>query len=196
MGVGAAVVALDLGLFGAAGTLFGLGSANIWNPVGWGLLAISLITGIFGYRKKREMEEKLRTAKAKAHSKLLNAVNKTQDDINRAMDTYVNKILASVQTEHIEVMRRYASYAKKHLTQVDDLTSFLFSLDNEMKKLKFESMLTRLIGEESIKVLVVAEDNSTITLRLNAAVDSNGRIQRILSRVEEKQVFLECEAHV
>lgn len=196
-GVGATIVALDLGLFGATGTLFGLGSANFWNPVGWGLLVLSVVTGIFGYKKKQKMKKKLKEAKTEARSKLQKAVDDTQYDINQVLDTYVRQVLDSVQKEHVEVMRRYAFYAKKHLTQVDDLTSFLFSLGSEMQVHKFESMLRRISGEESIRVPVVAEDANTIRLRVQGDIDSKrDLIQRILSRVEEKQVFLDCEKYV
>ena len=87
-GVGATVVALDFGFIRSGWDSLRTGEREFWNPVGWGLLALSLITGIFGYSKKREMEEKLRAAKAEARSKLLKAVDDAQHEINRALDKY------------------------------------------------------------------------------------------------------------
>jgi hypothetical protein len=178
-GLGSAVVLAEGAIVGAAGTLFGIGSSQIWNPVGWGLLALSVGLGIWGWRKKSQMEEKIVQAKKQTIVDLKTGIDKVRDDLQGSFRKWVDEIINAIEKEHIGVMERYVRKLIRTLENTRRNASFC----------KFESMLSRLAKEKLFCVtgVVETEKNIHLELQLGGKLDLSS-FAPLLSRVEEKHV--------
>ena len=174
---------------GASGTIMGVGTANFWNPVGWGLMAVGIGLGIFGLKKKKEMKKKLQKAKADAVTRLSQAVDQAKNTVVSNLKLWVEQVLEKIQKEHIDVMAQYAKYAEKHLTEVDSLVMFLDHLNSKTQKVKFESMMRRFLQDESLMITEISEKDNTIMINLSSGTLRDVKcLEKVLSRVEEKTV--------
>lgn len=192
--LGSIVVLSEGAVVGAAGTLFGLGSSQIWNPVGWALLGGSVVLGIWSFLKGKEAKEK--RAKAKRHAQVqlqteIDSVTQTaRDDLNK----WSNEILNSVDREHIQVMTAYAVYAKKHLDQTRKLIDDISFTRNKAIHEKYAAMLRFLSGVESLEVFSVAEATASIEITVCGKLfKKTASMEKKLSRVEEKHVTIMTE---
>ena len=96
LSLGTTIVVSEIGILGASGTLFGLGSANFWNPVGWGLLASSILAGIAGWILKSKHKKKVAEAKIQAKNKISGKLRETKRKLLNEMNKWVNKVLRAL----------------------------------------------------------------------------------------------------
>lgn len=194
LGIGSAVVMAEvsvagLSIFGATGTLFGLGSANIWNPVGWAMLITSAGLGIWSYFNSKERAKKLAEAKNKARSEINSSVDKAKCEVERKINEWASDIIDEIEKNHIKIMEEYVSYAKKYLDEIITLNDFLEKLSGNSQKLKFQSMLRRLLDNETISVDAVVQDKENIVINiLKSGIKIENNIVDVLARVEEKSI--------
>jgi len=193
-GLGLAVVAAEGAFLGTAGTLFGIGSSNLWNPVGWGLLVASAALGILGLKKKKQKQEKTIQAKKKAVADLKGEIDKIRNSSKRALWKWSDAAIAIIEEEHIDVMEQYATYADKHLEQVRGLIRSLENGRQEAAVRKFESMLGRLADGEGLAVTKVSETENRICVNVRSTGNLDfAPFATALSRVEEAQVRIVTE---
>lgn len=191
LGIGTAIVMTDTVLTGVAGTLFGIGSADIWNPVGWVLLGLSAILGLLGWFFKSKAKKKLEEAKQKIRQKIIKKLHKTENRIESELNQAVKSIVDDISQNHVAVLREYADHIDKYLNQQKKLSAELRAANHLMSRLKFQAMLRRLIGIESIDVINVEESPNTIVLSTQSPnLKQTAKIEKILSRVEEKNVTI------
>lgn len=191
LGIGTAIVVADVGILGAAGTLFGIGSANIWNPVGWGLLAGSLVTGFLGLFARKKQKDKIREAKLEAKSNLEDALNKGRKGIKSNLDSWTNNIISEIETKHIDVMNVYVKYANKYLKSVEQLNKEMKQIIAKSQKRKYAAMIKCITDEKSIRVYKIEELDAEILLHVgNKRIRKAKKVQNIMSRVEEKEVII------
>lgn len=187
LSAGGALVASPL--LGPAGTLLGI--SNIWNPIGWGLFAGSIVLGGVGLLQKREMQKKIFAAKQEACRKLKGNLDSIQKTVHREFSAWSQRILEAIQHQHIDVMVEYSHYAKKHLQHVHALTTMLRQKMNAMRRAKFQAMFDRLLPDGVVTVHdVVDKAEAILVLVTNTQPLEKERIQTILTRVEEKSVYL------
>jgi len=79
---------------GAISTAVFIGTANIWNPVGWGLLGASAIVGIFSGFMKNYESKKLTKAKSEAKQNLLEHIKEMESKTISSYQTYFIKNIA------------------------------------------------------------------------------------------------------
>ena len=197
LGVGGAIVATNVtiagvSIFGAAGTLFGLGAANIWNPVGWGIMGLSALLAVGSFFAGKKKTAKLAEAKYNAQNEIKSSVGKIRTELNEQISKWTSSTLEEIETKHIQVMREYVNYAEKHLSEIDKLSEYLKDLVKVSQKAKFQSMLRNLTKSDMISVIAVAETQQSITIKLRSYPGFDKKnIQSILARVEEKPVIVE-----
>jgi len=191
LSLGTAIVLADVAILGEAGTLFGLGSANFWNPVGWALLAASVGFGIWEYSKKKELQEKIERSKNDTVNKLRTEINNLDNKVNSYFSAWTNQVIDNIQNQHIDIMSEYSKYAKKHLAEVQKVDMFIRNMLTKIKKMKFESLLISITDKTSLTVRDVVEKERNILIHINTLKDIDTKTtETVLSRVEEKQVKL------
>jgi len=184
-----AIVATEF--LGATGTILGVGTANIWNPVGWGLLALGGVLALAAAAKVKKAKEKLKKARADAATKLSAAVDRTESDIEERLAKWVDAMVTKIKTQHIGVMDQYAQYAEKHLNELTAATTFLDSLNARMQREKFQSMIRRFLNDDALTATEVTEADNTVSVHLDdSTVRFYHELEKALSRVEEKSVVI------
>ncbi len=196
LGIGGAVVMAEvsiagLSIFGTAGTLFGLGSTNIWNPVGWGLIIASAGLGIWSYFTSKERAKKLEKAKSKANNEIRSSVYKAKYEVERKINEWTSNVLDEIEKNHINVMEEYVSYTKKYLNEIEELSEYLEKLSEKSQKSKFQSMLRCLLENETVYVDAVVQTQKNIVVNiLRSGVKIDNNIPKILARVEERPIIV------
>lgn len=191
LSLGSAVVLADVAILGEVGTLFGIGSANIWNPVGWALLAASVGLGIWGYSKKKELQEKINKSKNDTANKLRAEITKLNNKVNSNFNIWTNHIIDNIQKQHIDIMLEYSKYTKKYLAEVQKLDLLIRNMVIKIKKSKFESLLVSITNNKSLTVKDVVETEKNIMIHINTLKGFDTKAtETVLSRVEEKQIKL------
>ncbi|OQX96391.1 MAG: hypothetical protein B6I24_11485 [Bacteroidetes bacterium 4572_128] len=66
---------------GATGTIFGVGTANIWNPIGWALIVASVGAGFVTLFFREKQKNKIAIAKKEAKKQLISSINQAKYDI-------------------------------------------------------------------------------------------------------------------
>lgn len=173
-GLGLTVVALDgaailggsLAFLGGSGTLFGLGAANIWNPVGWALIGASVIGGIWGMSKKKKMQDKIREAKKEAEVKITNDLINIKNGVESGLNRWVREILDAIQKNHIGVMVEYTKYSDKYVNKIKELNQSLENLIITKKKEKYSAILEKVLNISDISILNIIENDSEIKIDL------------------------------
>ena len=189
-GIGLAIVAAEGAILGAEGTLFGLGGANIWNPVGWGLIAAGVILAIVGGVAHKKHINKVKEAKNKAIMELKYMIYKTETNIIENIKNSIDKVIKTIKTEHIDLMDEYVKHSNKYLSQTSKLISQIDKTATFSEKQKFQSMINNILNSESFTVENIFHSNHNINIQLNDLPSSISTIQNILSRVEEKQIII------
>jgi len=190
-GIGSMIVTTQVGIFGAAGTLFGIGSANIWNPVGWGLLAVSVTTAFASVILTKKHKENNIRAKLEAVNMYSVALSKQKNRIARQVKQWVDKILDDIEENHIGVMQQYVEFSEKYITECNDLFANLERISTKSKRQKFRSMLRSLQLADGFRLKSIADNKNGIVINISGIQISNKKtIESILSRVEEKQVTI------
>ena len=177
-------------LLGPIGTVFWIGTANFWNPVGWVLMGVGIVLSIFGWTKAREMQEKLQQAKKEATGKMSRTIDEIEDRIKKDFEKSVEDTITKIQTDHIDVMAQYAQYAEKHLNDVDALTEFLERLNSQMQKAKFQAMIRRVESNDTVIGDDVIEGREGVTVTVSERIKHVENLQKALSRVEERPVAI------
>jgi len=188
--VGLAVVALDGSIVGAEGTLFGLGGANVWNPVGWALIAAGVVLGVVGIFMTKKQKQKIKEAKEKAAKELTKAINKTETEVTQRIKKAVNDTIKAIERSTIDVMKEYSNYSCKHLESVSGLVLDIENLIQNSSKQKFQKMLDNILNSSNINVENIYQSGYEINIVLNFIPQCDKDIIDILSRVEEKQIIL------
>jgi len=191
LGIGTAVVLADVSILGAAGTLFGLGSANFWNPVGWGLFAGSAVMGILGLFARKKQKEKIRKAKIDAKNDLEEALNKGKNEIEKHLNDWTKGIISEIRKKHINVMKEYVKYVEKHLGIVDQLSNNMTKIKTRSEKRKFRAMIRCITDDSQLQVYKVEDSDKEVFLYTGKRqLKGINSIQKKLSRVEEKKVII------
>lgn len=184
---GIGLVLVEGTLAGAAGTLFGAGTANIWNPIGW----IFIITGVgLGIFFKKKHNKKIAEAKNNAVEKLESMIYKTESNIIENIKNSIDKAVKTIKIEHINVMNEYVKYSTKYLTQTKSLIHQIEKTANISEKQKFQSMINNILNTECYTVENIFHLNHNINIQLNDLPNNISSIENILSRVEEKQIII------
>ena len=189
LSLGTVIVVSEIGIFGASGTLFTIGSANIWNPVGWGLLGTSVLAAIAGGILKKKHAKKIATAKKETRDKISGKLLESQRKFLNEMNQWVNKILKDLENSHIEVMKKYVEYSEKHITKCENLFSDLERVNTKSRRKKFREMVRCLQGNNKFKIKDVTERDNIIEIKIpNQNLSNKEYTEKVLSRVEEKPV--------
>ena len=176
---------------GPVGTVLWVGTANFWNPIGWGLLVLAFVLGVTGRFATNKMREKLQKARTDATNKLIQVVDETERSIDEGLDAWVESTITTIQTEHIDVMAEYARYAARHLDEVAALTEFLDRLISDMQKARYQFMIRRFAKDDTLLVEDVVEVREVVSITLSKNVEQvRPKLQMALSRVEEKAVVV------
>jgi hypothetical protein len=175
-------------LLGPVGTIFWIGTPNVWNPVGWALMALGIGLSIFGWAKAKERRKKLQRAKKDAADKLVQAIDETERSITDGLEKSVEDAIKSIQTDHIDVMALYAQYAGKHLNEVAALTEFLDRLRSQTQQTKYQSMIRRFEGNDKLIVTEVVEGQDGVSITLSHDIKKAQELEKALSRIEERPI--------
>lgn len=191
-GIGMAVVAAE-GVFlgaalGAEGTLFGLGGANIWNPIGWAMIGVSVVIGIIGYKSKQRHVKKVKEAKNTAVKDLNFMLIDVENKVNTSIIDSIAKSISSIESDHIDIMKEYVKYSSKYIKLTEQLILKIESTARLSEKQKFQSMLNNILNSKVYLVENISQVNQNIEVQLNNLPNSINEIQKIFSRVEEKIV--------
>jgi len=196
LSIGGAIIGANVTILGIstglAGTLFGIGTANIWNPVGWALMGLSALLGVGSAVARKKRVAKLAKAKHDTQDAIRSSVRNIRAALNEKISEWTSSILEEIETKHIRVMIEYVNYADKHLSEIDKLSKYLKDLVKVSQKAKFQSMLRNLTKSDMISVIAVVETQQSITIKLRSHSGFDKiNIQSILARVEEKPVIVE-----
>ena len=175
---------------GAAGTIFGWGSANIWNPVGWGLIGLGTILSITGLVLSRKQKKKIAEAKVNVRSELKKEIKALKKDLVGKILTSNAQIIEQLKIDHIDVLREYHLYSQKHQDEIRGLITLIENISIVTDKDKYQAILDNLCNSASFKIQDIIHAEKFISLILNELPDELDEIQRVLARVEEKQVIL------
>ncbi|WP_034893732.1 GTPase [Gillisia sp. Hel_I_29] len=175
---------------GATGTVFGLGSTNFWNPVGWGLMGLGIVLSIAGMFLSRKQKKKIAEAKNKARSELKKEIKAIKNNlINEILDSNA-KIIEQIKVDHIDVLSEYQLYSKKHQSEIKSLKILIEKIAIVTDKNKYQAIIDNLSNTTSCKIQNVIHSEKLITLILEELPDAIHELQRVFTRVEEKQVIL------
>ena len=189
--IGIAIVVADIGILGATGTLFGVGAANIWNPVGWVLMGASIVAGILGVFFKDKHKKEVAAAKAKARNDITEKIMKAKNKINSASNSWVNKILKNIEDNHIGVMQEYVEYTDIYIGECDNLFSELKKVVEKSRRKKFREMVRCIQEDDKLKIPKVTETDDLIEIAVpNLATEKKKKTEKVLSRVEEKTIVI------
>ena len=191
-GIGMAVIAAE-GVFlgvalGAEGTLFGLGGANIWNPVGWVLMGVGVLIGIIGFKSKKRHMQKVKEAKNTAVKDLNIMLLNVEKKVISSIKESITKSISSLEKDHIDIMKEYVKYSSKYINLTEQLILKIKSAASLSEKQKFQSMLNNILKSDVHIVENISQLDQNINIQLNILPSCFKTFQKILSRVEEKQV--------
>jgi hypothetical protein len=193
--IGGAIIATEITIgtlsTGAIGTLFGIGGANIWNPVGWTLIGLGILTTAFSFIFGSKQKNKIKEAKLEAEIKFKEGLEKQKKEISDALYSWSEKIIENIQYQHINVMEQYVKYIDKHLNEVKDLSEFLKDLENQNRFKKFEEMIKYIADNDTIKILSIVDsiDKTEIKIKCNEQLYFK-TIEDKLKKAESKQILI------
>jgi len=187
-GIGLSVVAMEGTIVGATGTLFGFGGANIWNPVGWILIGSGVILSITGRIFAGRRKKKIAEAKINATNELKSALNKTKFDVISKINNKNNDVINQIKKDHIDVLSEYLLYSKKYQTEIKHLTSLIENISTNSEKNKYQAMFNNIYNSDYYNVRDVFQKDNNISIFLNEIPMNVDEIQKVFSRVEEKQI--------
>jgi len=189
-GIGLAVVAMEGTIVGATGTLFGVGGANVWNPVGWVLIGSGILLSITGLIFAGRRKKKIAEAKIKAVAELKSALNKTKYDVTSNINETINNVIKQIKKDHIDVLSEYLLYSKKYQTEIKHLISLIEKISTNSEKNKYQAMFNNIYKSDYYNVREVFHSENNISIFLNQLPINVDEIQNTFSRVEEKQVII------
>lgn len=184
------VMAINGGIAGTAGTLFGFGGANIWNPVGWVLIGSAVILSVTGVFFAKSRRKKIAEAKTNASTDLKKELNKIKKEIITKIRESNNDIIKQIKEDHIDVLNEYLSYSKKYLNKIKYLKASIEDISLNSEKNKYQAMLNNFSNSDSYNVQGVCHTDRNISIHLNELPMNLDVIQDVFSRVEEKQVLI------
>lgn len=184
------IMAIKGGIAGAAGTLFGVGGANIWNPVGWVLIGSGAILSIAGVIFAKKRRKKIAEAKINAIKDLKKEINKIKINIISKIRESNTEVIKQIKEDHIDVLNEYLSYSKKYHSKIKYLITSIEDISLNSEKNKYQAMLDNFSNSDSYKVQDVCHTDRNISIQLNELPKNLDAIQDVFSRVEEKQVLI------
>ncbi|MBN8194195.1 50S ribosome-binding GTPase [Bacillus sp. NTK074B] len=132
---------------GAISTAVFIGTANIWNPVGWTLLGVSAVAGIFSGLLKNHESKKLTKAKSEAKQNLLEHIKKMEKKTIDVYQAHFNKNIS--KTEKNEIMTKVQNYVGALFLVSDHLKETAVELDGLIEKMN-RHLFTHLLQFEGV----------------------------------------------
>lgn len=177
-------------LGGAAGTFFGVGAANVWNPLGWGLIGVGIVASVGGYFMSRKRKKKLIQAKIDVNVGLKKEVAQIKTNAIKQINNTITAILKEIKDNHINVLKKYLLFSEKHQYDIERLINDIAEISNNSEKLKYQAMLDNFLNSNAYAISNIIKSDKNIHLLLNSLPPNINDIQKILSRVEGRQIKL------
>ncbi len=184
-----ALVAMEGAFVGATGTIFGVGTANIWNPIGWALIFASVGAGFVTLFFREKQKNKIAIAKKEAKKQLISSINQAKYDIYEKFKITLSEITTKIKKEHIDVFSEYILFSKKYQQKIDDLSNQIEQIAINSDKIKYQAMLNNILNSEIFVIKEIFQTNNYISIFINKLPNNITEIETIFSRVEEKQII-------
>ena len=189
-GIGIALVAMEGAIVGIEGTLFGVGAANIWNPIGWGLIITGAALSFVGIFFAKNRKKKITESKLKATNELKNKLTEAKNEIIKKINETIKESINIIKTEHIDVLSEYINYSKKHKTEIKHLNTVITKISINSEKNKYQAMFNNIYKSDYYAVQDVFQSGNNLSIYLNELPKNVDEIQNVFSRVEEKQILI------
>jgi hypothetical protein len=127
---------------GAISTAVFIGTANIWNPVGWTLLGVSAVAGVFSGFMKNYESKKLKNAKSQVNQNLLEHIQTMESQTISSYQSYFHKnISKKVKREILDKVEGYITDLFFISDQLKEKAIELTGLKEKLNKHLFAHML-------------------------------------------------------
>ena len=179
--------AINTTLLGATGTLFGFGSANLWNPVGWSLGALGVVSSIFVHFKKKEAHKKKQQAIEELSSHIKQRLEDKRNEVRSIFYDEVQNRIAKIEREYIKSIVELSEFLKFYVTKLEAESNKINAGLRAAELKKYNVLLQLIFNGTDLDVANIFKTNQNVILQVKGQLPKNTTVcVEALSRLDGK----------